>query len=198
MESQQIISREEAVSLGLKRYFTGEACKAGHTLERLTSNRACLQCGKLRKLAWAASNTAILAKRARKRRAEEPQKFRNYDRVRYQSDPRLKMLTAAKQRAKLKGIPFSITIDDIEIPDTCPLLGVTLAISGGMMGENSPSLDRIRNNIGYVRGNVLVVSYLANRCKGRLQADDLLKLASNLKTIENQMPEWLAQDKGFI
>jgi hypothetical protein len=39
-----IITRQEAKAQGLKRYFTGLACKHGHVAERLVSNRGCYQC----------------------------------------------------------------------------------------------------------------------------------------------------------
>jgi hypothetical protein len=41
-----IITRKQARDRGLKRYFTGGACKRGHLVERLTSNGNCLECTK--------------------------------------------------------------------------------------------------------------------------------------------------------
>ena len=38
------ISRQDAISSGQKRYFTGEACKHGHVAQRLASTRACCEC----------------------------------------------------------------------------------------------------------------------------------------------------------
>lgn len=38
------ISREDAVLLGLKRYFTGRACPAGHVGERYVSDKSCCDC----------------------------------------------------------------------------------------------------------------------------------------------------------
>lgn len=43
----KIISRKEAKSLGLKRYFTGKPCKNGHVDERSTSKSTCLECKRL-------------------------------------------------------------------------------------------------------------------------------------------------------
>ena len=41
----EIISIEEAIAAGLKRYFTGVACKNGHISERVASkSRQCIQC----------------------------------------------------------------------------------------------------------------------------------------------------------
>jgi hypothetical protein len=39
-----IITRQEAKAQGLKRYYTGLACKYGHVSERLVSNKTCCQC----------------------------------------------------------------------------------------------------------------------------------------------------------
>lgn len=48
----QIITRDEAIIFGLKRYFTGEPCKYGHVDERLVSNWQCNTCLKKRRLAY--------------------------------------------------------------------------------------------------------------------------------------------------
>lgn len=180
------------------RYFTGVPCKQGHMSDRLISNRACIECLRLRKLNWAANNSNILNTRAKFRRKENPEKFKNYDKVRYKNDPRSKMLSAAKQRAKIKGLKFDIDLEDIQIPSNCPLLDIPLILTDKTISDSSPTLDRIKNSRGYVKGNVIVISYAANRCKGNLNADMILKLANNLKIIENTMPEWLALEKGFI
>jgi len=39
-----VISRKAAKQSGLKRYFTGGACKMGHVCERQTSNGSCIAC----------------------------------------------------------------------------------------------------------------------------------------------------------
>jgi hypothetical protein len=43
----EVISRQEAKKLGLKRYFTGRACIHGHIAERQTTNKRCLECARL-------------------------------------------------------------------------------------------------------------------------------------------------------
>ncbi len=46
----------EARSAGLKRYFTGHACKYGHIAERFVSSRKCVVCSLKTKSDWAADN----------------------------------------------------------------------------------------------------------------------------------------------
>lgn len=41
---RNLVSRQEALSQGLTRYFTGKACKHGHVDERITKGRGCITC----------------------------------------------------------------------------------------------------------------------------------------------------------
>lgn len=94
-------------------------------------------------------------------------------------DVRTGMLRAAKTRAKKAGVPFSLTEDDIIVPFFCPVLGCRLERSLGSRGAGpkSPSLDRIIPSRGYVPGNVVVISYRANRAKSDLTVEELTALA---------------------
>jgi hypothetical protein len=82
-------------------------------------------------------------------------------------------VTSAKTRAKLKGLPFDVSFrEDLNLPDNCPVYDTPLDYSQlretkkkGPL-ENSPSLDRHVPSLGYVRGNVRVLSNKANRLKG--------------------------------
>jgi hypothetical protein len=102
----------------------------------------------------------------------------NSKRVKSQT-PEWKMLQRAKTRAKDSGIEFSITLDDISIPDTCPILGIAMNVNSGRPGayRNSPSLDRLDPTRGYTPDNIWVISQEANRMKGAATTADLLKFA---------------------
>lgn len=86
------------------------------------------------------------------------------------------MLKNARNRARDMCIPFSISIKDIEIPDTCPILGITIAAQGPRTAENSPELDRIVPELGYTRENVQVISRRANRYKNNASISELVLL----------------------
>lgn len=45
----EVISRKDALALGLKSYFTGKPCKHGHVSERQSTNGNCLECLKIKK-----------------------------------------------------------------------------------------------------------------------------------------------------
>lgn len=93
--------------------------------------------------------------------------------------PSFKMHQRAKQRAKKSGIDFNIEVSDIVVPDECPILGIKINVNSGKPGayRNSPSLDRIDNNKGYIKGNIAVVSQLANAMKCHASKEELLAFA---------------------
>jgi hypothetical protein len=67
------ISRKDAISQGLKWYFTGKPCKHGHISKRQTTNKVCHECSKIAYSAWAAKNLDYFAKKKREYRAKNPE-----------------------------------------------------------------------------------------------------------------------------
>jgi hypothetical protein len=50
-----------------------------------------------------------------------------------------------------------------------------------VIGDNSPSLDRVDPDGGYVAENVVIVSMKANRIKQNGTLDEILKIAEYIK-----------------
>lgn len=75
------------------------------------------------------------------------------------------MIRQAKARAKKRGLPFDLQLGDLTIPAYCPVLGIPLSVGEGERHDGSPTLDRLVPRLGYVSGNVRVISYRANRIK---------------------------------
>ena len=104
--------------------------------------------------------------------------------VRYrQKYPEQAMYSSARERAKKKNILFNIAREDIEIPEMCPILKVKLQSKFGSHGGGpfSPSLDRIIPELGYVKGNVRVISLLANNMKSSANTEQLITFANWVK-----------------
>jgi hypothetical protein len=101
------------------------------------------------------------------------------------------MWKSAKYRAKKNGLPFDIEVSDIVIPKICPVLGIDIKQSEKNNSDNSPSLDKIVPELGYVKGNVMVISWRANSLK-RDTSPEELKLILNYiekfspKTLDNE------------
>jgi hypothetical protein len=93
------------------------------------------------------------------------------------------MLRAAAHRAKTKGLEFSLELQDIVIPELCPVLGLPLFRGNGSGGmcQNSPTLDRINPALGYVKSNVEVVSWRANRIKSDATLEELESIVRHLR-----------------
>lgn len=84
-----------------------------------------------------------------------------------------------KSSAKKRQIEFDLTLTDINqlsFPLTCPILGIRLKYHKGSVQDDSYSIDRIDNTLGYVSGNLQVISYKANRAKNNLTEEELKRL----------------------
>lgn len=106
---------------------------------------------------------------------------------------------AARQRARKRGIPFSITPADVVIPEKCPALGLVLkTYIGGPEGGAKPdsaSLDRRVPELGYVPGNVQVISAKANQMKSNASPDELWSFALWVLLGQGADPEVVASLK---
>jgi hypothetical protein len=121
---------------------------------------------------------------------EQRKRKREYDRKRYASsdlDQRRNqkighMYSHAKKRAEDRNLPFNIIKQDIADAwpkdDYCPALRIPLRIRRGNKGptDNSPSLDRVIPHLGYVKGNIAVVSRLANQIMSSARPSEVIKV----------------------
>lgn len=98
-----------------------------------------------------------------------------------------RMLMGARRRAKKYNLPFNIDISDIKIPENCPILDIELKKGKGSLSPNSPTLDKIIPEKGYVKGNVKVISHKANFLKSNMSLNVLLKIATYVKENSNDL-----------
>ena len=123
----------------------------------------------------------------RRQDPEYVRKANERDKRRVHNNPqstKLALLRSAKQRAKSRRLDFNIDASDIDLPNKCPLLGIPLFSSyrgESKTYDNSYSIDRIDPRKGYIKGNVWVISYKANRIKNDATLDELETLVKNLK-----------------
>lgn len=93
----------------------------------------------------------------------------------------------SKFMAKRRGIYFNLTYQDFEIPEYCPILGIKLKYmyEGNGNDPAHASLDRIDNSKGYIKGNVIVVSRLANAMKNEATFEQLKLFCKNMIKLVN-------------
>lgn len=90
------------------------------------------------------------------------------------------MWKSAKDRAIKKGLEFTIEEKDIIIPKVCPLLGTPIEFGTKENYDRSPSLDRIDNTKGYIKGNIWVISKKANLMKSSATLEELQTFCKNM------------------
>ncbi len=108
------------------------------------------------------------------------------------------LLERIRSKCKKENIPFNLTIDDLVIPTHCPILGMPLQFGVKAVSDfrnkkkaavplDSPSVDRIVPELGYIKGNVVVVSYRANMIKTNASVDELIKVAEFYKHFQKRV-----------
>jgi hypothetical protein len=94
------------------------------------------------------------------------------------------ILCRIKGKCKKYHIPFNLTHKDIVIPTHCPVLGIPLVIGNATAQKGSPSVDRIVPRLGYVKGNITVISHRANTIKSDAMSSELEKVLSYVRKME--------------
>lgn len=152
-------SGKEAKALGEPRYFTGKPCVRGHVAERYTYNGMCIACN--------SENSVV----HRKLPVSKVRQRGYYERLRREA-PEVIAWRSARLRARREAVPFDIEPSDIKAvwpaDGKCPALGIALRHNFDGTGGNaahSPSLDKVIPSLGYVKGNIVVISQKANRLK---------------------------------
>ena len=111
-----------------------------------------------------------------------------------------KHLKGVESRAKENNIPYNLDIEyfidkdtkpDKEktgYPDYCPILGIRLDHELG--ADHRPSFDKVIPEHGYLKGNVQIISYKANRLKSNMHLNDFKKFVEYIEsnTIEDSKP----------
>ena len=133
---------------------------------------------------WRLKNADKIKEYVKKHQAKSTQKLKKWR----HAHPERCLHSNIKSRAKRIGIEFNLDWQDIEIPIICPVLGIPI-LTGTNEGmktgptPNSPSVDRIDNNKGYVKGNIQVLSHKANTMKNSASPEQLLRFANWIMNI---------------
>lgn len=112
---------------------------------------------------------------------ENKERLNQQTRQWHKDNPEKSLLTTAKSRAKRLRLPFNLTIENIVIPSECPVLGIPLLTKAGKRTDNTPSLDRIIPDKGYVKGNIKIISWRANRLKCDASLAELIRLVGYME-----------------
>lgn len=150
-------------------FVNGTPCKHGHEGLRYAKNNRCVECCRLKNQSQDRSKNRDRVNEWRRSRPE----YNRMAAARWRaSNPEKNIVAIARQRARKENLPFNITVDDISIPEFCPVFGTTMT---------TPSLDQINAGQGYVKGNVCVISMEANRLKSDATIEQLEQIITYMK-----------------
>lgn len=91
-----------------------------------------------------------------------------------------RLLQSTKVTASTQNLPHGIEKSDILLPTHCPYLEIEIDYEAPGKSWNAPSVDKIVPSLGYVPGNIQVVSCMANRMKSNASISQLMTFAENV------------------
>jgi hypothetical protein len=161
-------TRKQAKVNDEKYYFTGKKCPQGHMSKRYTHNGVCYDCVMESNYKWYHNNKIDIEWRKQR------------------------LFKGLKNKAKRENIPFNLEYSDIIWPDTCPVFGCALQYDTlGKPNDNSASFDKVIPKLGYVKGNVRVISHRANWLKQDSTIEQLENIIHYMK--EHQSEHFLSR-----
>lgn len=108
----------------------------------------------------------------------------------YQSDLQYKnrLIWSARRHARERNINCELKVSDLKIPEYCPVLGIKMNPKIGKGRQNrielgdSPTIDRMNNDIGYISENICVISGRANHLKSDATIEEIESIVSYMKS----------------
>lgn len=156
-------------------------CKRCKVVKPLNHKGRCDGCEKYIVEYYQNNRDREIARAQKSFRKKSRDEINSYKKKLNRKNPISIILQQARSRAKLKNIPFDLTIDDIVVPEYCPVLGLKLTVNKGYAKDNSITIDRLIPELGYVKGNVSVISFKANTIKSNSSIEELEKVLSWVK-----------------
>lgn len=183
--------RTRALALATKstKYFTGKARRNGHTTYRYTASAICADCAHVRSRRVGAKAPSPEARAKTNTKWNASEKGQTAKQRRKEKDPKRAWATSAcggaRERAAKAGVPYGLDKDFIKsiTPDVYPVFGTPFIFIGSKsMRPESPTIDRLFPERGYVKDNVVIISMKANAIKSSATADEIQRVADWLRT----------------
>jgi len=174
-------SKEEGARTGASRYTAAKPCKHGHAPVRYVNGGGCCECN-LRK--WEKIKRDPEKMAASRQRWNASAKAKDVKRQWRLRRPKYtwacKATDAARARALRDGRPFNLDKEYVDsiTPDVCPVFGTPFVFYGQAISPTSPSLDCFKPELGYVKGNVEVISLKANAIKSNATVEEVETVAA--------------------
>jgi thymidylate synthase ThyX len=141
----------------------------------------CEFCGKA--LVYSSNPKQLEAHKAKKRFCSTSCQSKQYRK----DNPKEVKFNRWKSSAKRRGLDFNLEFEDIVWNDVCPYLGIELNYQTDGESGSKASLDRIDSSLGYIKGNVQVISNKANVMKNDADSKEIIEFAKNALMIHGGM-----------
>lgn len=155
-------------------YMTVEEKRKAYKLKWAQENKERLA---IKQKEWLLNNPEKRKQAVKKYKAANPEQGYKYILDNYE----WYLFNAIRNRCRILNIEFTLSLEDIKIPEKCPYLQVPLTrIRGKGRQDYNPSTDRKDPTKGYISGNIEIISDKANRMKNNATQEELLVFAKSI------------------
>jgi len=152
-------------------------------LQRLPVKKICSCCGiekLIKEFPWKMKKAGLKDSVCKKCQSEAKKEW-------LRDNKAVALFRRAKRRARENGLEFDISIEDVIIPKICPVLGIPIESDVENPNlANCPSIDRVDNTKGYVKGNIQVISFRANNLKSSGSIEEHRKIIEYMERHVNK------------
>jgi hypothetical protein len=100
------------------------------------------------------------------------------------------LINSAKKRAKKSKLEINIDANYLKaiwpLNNKCPIIEEKFINGKGAISPNSATIDRINNNEGYTKNNIMIISAKANVIKNNATIEELKFILQNWEELEKQ------------
>ena len=127
----------------------------------------------------------------------------------FNSDPAKRLFKSTKTNAITKALPHSLILEDLlPLPRKCKYLEVEIDYStinndGGLRTRYGPCVDVIDRELGYIKGNIEIITSLASKMKLNCTKEELITFMNSINHRHKINPKNIPENKeiesiGFI
>lgn len=163
--------RKNAKALGLK-YYEGRECQYGHGTRRAVRHGECVTCRYISK-----------GKAKKRKRTERGPVPLGRPRIHAKDATDFEVWVRRKMTGPQSGPRKKLSVEYFKslYTEVCPLLNLPLTYSSPPRNvpDNYATLDKIDPMLGYVEGNVQIISFKANRIKNDATLEEMQLIVKN-------------------
>lgn len=184
---------KEKVAITLKKYVENHREQSRKSCKTYYANHK--EQEKIKDKQYREKNKEKISKRNKEWTNKNKDKLKERDQNLRQKDPIAYLCKSIEKRIKKSNMQYDPNIyillkNEYNKSNLCKCFGIEIQYNKNGHKDNSISIDRVNNNLGYIVGNVQLICYRANAIKSNSTIDELCRIIYYLEYEEYKFIEY--------